>query len=75
MPGRSGLTVVQANVMLSCAREQLLPPRFTGCMGLAPVRPTIDWRMIKAEPQTLSADDRRRSALMASAQSGDGMKK
>jgi RNA polymerase sigma factor (sigma-70 family) len=29
--------------------------------------------MIKAEPRTLSADDRRRSALMASAQGGDAL--
>jgi RNA polymerase sigma factor (sigma-70 family) len=61
---------VQSNVMALPSRGWLLPPQF-------PVMASGDdgrvgkLRMVKAEPQIRSADDLRRSAQMAAAQTGD----
>lgn len=60
---------LQSNVMALSRRGWLLPPQF-------PFMATRNGRvgefcMVKAEPQTRSAEDLRRSAQMAAAQAGD----
>jgi len=59
----------QPNVMAPCSAGRLLPPQFPGMAALD--GRVQDQRMIKAGPQSRSADDMRRSAQMAAAQAGD----